>query len=439
MHPTQQDPVVDGEPFTWKHCRGWLTEAEAAELARLAVDKTVLEVGTFCGRSTVAMAATASQVFCVDNFKGYEGVHAPTRDEAFSNFDRAGHNGKIVVLQGSQEDVLPKMSLQDIDVVFYDADHSREGTAASATLAFHDYSNYNPGVIAAVNDYCGSIGMKPRIVDTLAILDGTARVQEKPKVDCHEVMLGIPTNGQHILYGAAQGLFRATWKHNVGIATSDSSLLANAFNRIWCQALNSAEKGITTHLAFLHSDIAPCDGWIDILIDEMESHDASFCSAVSPIKDQRGLTSTAIGEPGLTWSPLRRFTMKEVMGFPETFDAESAGFPGKVLLLNTGCWVADLRNPAFFTTNDDNEASAFFTVKDRVVRHDGVWTQQVESEDWLFSRQLHKLGIKAVATRKAGLYHMVSAAFCNNSAWGTLEHDEDLREMWDEEAQHADT
>jgi hypothetical protein len=436
--------------FDWRNARGWLSEEEAAELARLADGKVVLEVGTFCGRSTLAMAETARKIFCVDNFKGYPGVHSPTRDEALGNFDRAGVNGKVAVLQGSQEDVLPLMTLRDIDVVFYDADHSREGTAAgirllheaglpeSATLAFHDYSDGNPGVVLAVNDFCGPIGKKPRTVGTLAIFDGTESERtESEATECYEVMLGIPTDDQAICYGAAQGLFRATWKHNVRIAPADSSLLANAFNRLWCQALNESEKGTITHLAFLHSDIAPADGWIDTLIEEMEIHDAAFCSVVSPLKDTRGLTSTAIGEPGLAWSPLRRLTMREIMKLPETFDAETAGFPDKVLLLNSGCWVADLRNPAFHVKNADNEAELFFTVNDRVVYTDGKWVQQVESEDWFFSRAMHRFGVRAMATRRVKLHHLGMASFVNSEAWGTQECDEDLRALW-ENPQHVD-
>jgi len=431
--------------FNWRNVRGWLSEEEANELIRLAEGKAVLEVGTFCGRSALAMAQTARKIFCVDNFGGYPGVHSSTRDEALGNFDRAETNGKLVVLQGSQEDVLPTLNLADMEMVFYDADHSREATARgirllqaaglpeTATLVFHDYSDTNPGVVMAVNDFCGPLGRKPRRVGSLAIFDGSEpEKQEKVDAESYKVMLGIPTNNQQMLYGAAQGLFRATWKHQVTIAPSFSGLLASGFNILWAQALNRVKEGEITHLAFLHADIAPDDGWIDTLIEEMEAQDACFCSAVSPIKDQRGLTSTGLGEPGLSWSPLRRFTMKEIANFPETFDAATIGFPDKVLLLNTGCWVADLRNPIFRATNDKDEARLFFTINDRVVCHEGTWTHQVESEDWFFSRRMHEWGIKAVATRKVKLLHMGLSAFTNQSAWGTEDCDEDLRPLWEQ-------
>ena len=441
LPPIHQEPYVEGQPFTWKHCRGWLTNSEAAELAWLAAGKKVLEIGTFCGKSAVAMAPDARQVVCIDPFVGYPGVEgmANTKAEALGNFGRAGCLDKIRVAVGTQEEVLPRMDLSDVEFVFYDADHSAPSTARgirllyarglpeTAVIAFHDYHSFDPGVVMAVDDWSKPKGLTPRVVDSLAVFDGTS-----PKAtEAYDVMLGIPTNGQSLTYGAAQGLFRATWKHRVQIAHKDKSLLAACFNMLWCDALNAAEAGTITHVAFLHADIAPCDGWIDILIAEMEAARASFCSAVSPVKDDRGLTSTGLGHPGLPWSPLRRFAIPEILAFPPTFDATMIGHPDKVLLLNSGCWVADLRDPKFFAVDEHDQARAFFTINDRVVKTEGKWVHQVESEDWFLSRRLHELGIKTVATRKVSLKHVGLTAFPNDVAWGSQKCDEDLRPLWE--------
>lgn len=428
--------------FGWKNVRGWLTENEGNELARLAEGKTVLEIGTFCGRSTLAMGATARRVFCVDPFTGYPGMGG-TLNEALSNIERSGYGDRIVVMKGKQEDILPNMDLSEIELVFYDADHSEGSTARgirlleesglpeTATIAFHDYHANDPGVIRAVDAWRIPKGKEPRIVDSLAIFDGEERVKQEEVPQGYDVALAIPTNGQNLVYGAAQGLFRATWLHRVQINHHDKSLLACAFNKLWCDALNAYDRGEITHLAFLHADIQPGDGWIDTLIHEMEEADAAVCSAVSPIKDPRGLTSTGIGEPGLQWSPLRRFTMKEVLSFPTTFDADDTGNPGKVLLLNSGCWVADLRHEAFRQTNEEAEARIYFTVNDRVVKTEtGLWVHQVESEDWFFSRRLHECGVRAVATTKVPIVHVGMAGYRNDIEWGTQEVDEDLRPLW---------
>lgn len=448
LPPTDGKPSTDGE-FDWTNVRGWLSEEEGSELARLAEGKVVLEVGTFCGRSTLAMAKTARKVFCVDSFAGYPGDGmANTLDEALSNFRRSEHGGKIVVIKGRQEDVLPTMDLSEIGLVFYDADHSQASTARgirlleatglpnTATVVFHDYHDEDPGVVRAVNAWCMPRGREPRVVDSLAIFDADEKAKQEESPPGYDVMLGIPTNGQTLSYGAAQGLFRATWLHRVQINHYDKSLLAACFNKLWCDALNAFEQGNITHIAFLHADISPADGWIDTLISEMEAHSASLCSAVSPIKDSRGLTSTGIGEPGLAWSPLRRFASTEVMGFPETFDADDTGNPGKVLLLNSGCWVADLRDPAFRNLDTDNQAKVFFTVNDRVVKTEGTWVHQVESEDWFFSRCLFEQGIRAVATRKVRIVHLGLTGFRNDVAWGTQQCDEDLKPLWQPELVH---
>lgn len=439
-------PKTD-EKFDWTNVRGWLTQAEGEELARLAEGKVVLEVGTFCGRSTLAMAPKARKIICVDTFEGYPSPGmSDTLGEAMVNINRSPHRNKIVVMKGSQESVLPNMDLSGVGLVFYDADHSEESTALgislleqaglpkSATIAFHDYHDFDPGVVAAVDQWRGAV--EPRTVDSLAIFEGGT----VPAPNRYETMLAIPTNGQTLVYGAAQGLFRATWFHNVQINHWDKSLLAACFNKLLCDALNAAEAGKITHLAFLHADIAPADGWIDALIREMEKHDAALCSAVSPIKDPRGLTSTAIGEPRLTWSPLRRLSMKEVMNLPETFNAESAGFPGKVLLHNSGCWVADLRHPGFYARFKDDQGKVFFTVNDRIVRTEGKWVHQVESEDWFFSRCLHRQGIPTVATRAVKLTHIGVSGFRNDTAWGEQDCDEDLKPLWQNcgESQGAD-
>ena len=74
---------------------------------------------------------------------------------------------------------------------------------------------------------------------------------------------------------------------------------------------------------------------------------ADVVSTVLPIKDRRGVTSTAIDDPEDEWTPLRRLTMREVHRLPETFSAQAdCGYPNNALLVNTGCFVLDLRKPS---------------------------------------------------------------------------------------------
>jgi hypothetical protein len=218
-------------------------------------------------------------------------------------------------------------------------------------------------------------------------------------------------------------------RHRVEVHPKESSLLANGFNQLWVDALESGY----THFAMLHADVVPQNGWIDTLMEELERTGADIISAVSPIKDDRGITSMGIAnDPAYWWTPLRRFTMREIVRFPLTFSAEDAGYPGRALLVNTGCWLADLRNPLWRAEDGRGNLLIYFTIRDRVWKNGEKILCGVQSEDWFFSERLHAVGLKAVATRKVQLQHIGRFPYPNNIAWGKWESDEDTRPLWEQ-------
>ncbi len=196
-----------------------------------------------------------------------------------------------------------------------------------------------------------------------------------------------------------------------------TSMLTRCFNMLWCDAINARSAHAITHVAMIHDDICPDPGWLDVLMDELESTGADMISAVIPIKNERGLTSTSvdIGDPWI----VRRLTMHEVFQMPPTFSASDVSWnpDGKPLLLNTGLWLAKF-DPAWV------EQISFKFVNRIVKMPDGVWMSQDIPEDWDFSRQLHAFGCKLLATRKVGLYHQ-DPQFHNRHAWGTHATDMD--------------
>lgn len=197
-------------------------------------------------------------------------------------------------------------------------------------------------------------------------------------------------------------------------AAFGSSLLANTFNVLWCEAINRRSEGIT-HFAMLHADIAPEAGFLSKLYSELLAHDADLVSAVVPIKSPDGVTSTAIDSPD-PFEVERRLTMSEVVSLPETFSAADCGYPDRALCVNTGCWIADLRKPWV----EQVHFQIFNTIQRDAA---GVFRPKVMSEDWDFSRQLHRLGAKVLATRKIKLEHIGPARFGNQTAWGKpLDH-----------------
>src|SRR5262245_17498739 len=97
--------------------------------------------------------------------------------------------------------------------------------------------------------------------------------------------------------GAALGFWHTACKgmRNVQNIYRGGSLLASNFNRIWCYALNLVHHGERVdYFAMLHDDIDPEKYWLDKLIDELEAQELDLLSVVVPIKDRRGMTSTAL-------------------------------------------------------------------------------------------------------------------------------------------------
>lgn len=198
----------------------------------------------------------------------------------------------------------------------------------------------------------------------------------------------------------------------------NSSLLARGFNELWTMALNMQDEGQPiTHFVMLHADIVPEPMWAEKLLNELTTHRADVVSAVVPIKTQEGLTSTAIDGESEPWKVEKRLSMHEVMGLPTTFTAADCGFPGRRLLVNTGCWIADFTKAW--------RRDVHFEISDRIVRKPtGKYVAETVPEDWAFSRTLARLGCKVMATRAVRLTHGGKIDYPNSEAWGTVTREE---------------
>lgn len=157
-----------------------LTEREAAELARLAAGRAVLEVGSAYGYSTIVMALTGATVTAVD-------PHAwlNSHDQMQANLGAYGVMEAVTVLREGAETALPRLAAAGhrYGLIWIDGDHSPEAVArdvrlslpllaAGGVLACHDYGEDTcPGVAQALDAW------RPpdRVVDTLAIYDRLPR------------------------------------------------------------------------------------------------------------------------------------------------------------------------------------------------------------------------------------------------------------------------
>ncbi len=195
-----------------------------------------------------------------------------------------------------------------------------------------------------------------------------------------------------------------------------TSLLTYTFNALWTDALNARSEGVR-RFVMLHDDIAPLDPhWLDLLLGEFDKSGADVLASVVPIKDERGVSSTALLNPAT--KEMVRVTMTEAQGYPKVFGGAEAGRPGWVVLPNTGLWVCDFTKPWV--------EKICFTIRDRNFRdpHDGLWKAQCYSEDWDFGVQCHALGLTVKATTAVKLKHTGNFGFPSFTAWGTLAKDD---------------
>lgn len=259
-------------------------------------------------------------------------------------------------------------------------------------------------------------------------------MQQQPNLKSGNVFLGCITHNGQLDFRMARILYAfASAERMMMTKVQQSSLLASACNDLWCSALNKRKELDLKWFVLLHADIVPPEWFVDRLIDIAEKHDADLLSAVVPIKQTSGVTSTAISGPD-NFTRLTRLTMKQINhpNFPETFnwhdvfetfesemppeltiDFPHVGEADKIpfLLVNTGCMVCRL----------DREwcNNVHFTINDRITQGlGGIFEYQVEPEDWYFSRRVAELGGKVMATRALAVEHIGTRPFRSNEVWG---------------------
>lgn len=217
------------------------------------------------------------------------------------------------------------------------------------------------------------------------------------------VFIGMPTHDARCHADIVRAILAACMFEDCAFDTQSWSLLAKNFNHLLAAAINN---GKYRYFCLLHADIVPQDPrWLSKMLDEMESTGADILSVVSPIKNFKGVSSTALmrdvpaGEDPTPPVEVRRLTMNEIMERPETFT-------DPLLVVNTGLMLVDLQAPWI--------GKVWFEIKDRVIFEDGKYKAVTIPEDWLFSLRARQHGARIYATRKVPILHVGNHGFPNN-------------------------
>lgn len=181
-------PAIDPDGFRcpWD-VPGWLHYDEAKELWRLANGKRVLEIGSYCGCSTICLAQSAKAVVAVDYFDG-RGTGSPgdTLVAFKANVERYGVASKITTAHPQDDSLLDEPN--QFDFAFVDGAHDYESVKRDigrvlvvlrpgGLIAFHDYhSASDPGVTQAVDGLLSDGAELLSITNTLAVVRPPASI-----------------------------------------------------------------------------------------------------------------------------------------------------------------------------------------------------------------------------------------------------------------------
>lgn len=175
-----RSPVPDAFPHD---VEGWLDVEEGRQLAELARGKQVLEIGSYCGRSTVCLARTAEHVTAVDFFDtpGVE-FYRDYSEKFDKSLERHGVAHKVTKHRPEDElsgefDFAFIDGAHDYDSVTRDIEKVLAVLVPGGLIAFHDYRNgIDPGVDKAVGELLGGGAEMVSLTKSLAVVRPPAAI-----------------------------------------------------------------------------------------------------------------------------------------------------------------------------------------------------------------------------------------------------------------------
>lgn len=160
----------------WTEVPGWLTKAEGDQLRELARGKRVLELGSYLGRSTVAMAEVALEVVSLDWHGGDDGTGPANTLASFrANLASLAVAEFVTVMVGRIEDRSHELDDHSFDLVFIDSAHDERSVERDTAVARRVVK---PGGVIAYHDWQypsvqrgSGISGRVHLVDSLAWIE----------------------------------------------------------------------------------------------------------------------------------------------------------------------------------------------------------------------------------------------------------------------------
>jgi predicted O-methyltransferase YrrM len=138
-------------------------------------NKTMIEIGSFVGESTVLFAQSFKEVIAIDPFmEGYDDLDPTSYLFEFDNvyqtyLDRTGDHKNIKTIVSTSNDALDQLKGQEFDFVYIDGLHTYDGVKTDiinylplvkkgGVIGGHDYTDqieHLVGVYEAVNEMFG--------------------------------------------------------------------------------------------------------------------------------------------------------------------------------------------------------------------------------------------------------------------------------------------
>lgn len=314
---------------------------------------------------------------------------------------------------------------------------------------------------ATFDDFARALGLLQQVA-----LNGKDAQRDKPFFsETRSVAMPVPVVGPKVFVGRpycgevddgpAVSVYSYPMLHpdsvlQITLERQHSSALCYGFNKCWSGMFSHAKFPFDWFVLH-HQDIEPEGPWIDILIEEALKGGYDVMTALSPLKDDRGLTSTAYGSMEHDWDRVRRITLieKDTM-LPQTFGIEelvkvlgTEGIRGTPCFLNnTGVMAirlkekrlqisrsADCRVGPFAIGLKDDRRGVWpwcfpgFRMHDRIDFSPGYCAAEFISEDWDMGRWCARHGLKVGATSRIDLGHYGRSCYRNRWDKGQT-HDE---------------